>query len=142
MGSSCFIRAASSAWSCARNEKETAPSSPSSCRGRKTKERKEPIRCAFVRNPPIDVWGEAALAAPRQIKQINMSAETLTLFDEAVPHSSIRPNAPLPDAAGPEPRGVVAAGRLAPVDAAIGQVLDGTVLDGKYRIERKIGEGA
>jgi eukaryotic-like serine/threonine-protein kinase len=71
-----------------------------------------------------------------------MSAETLTLFDEAAPHSSIRPNAPLPDAAGPEPRGVVAAGRLAPVDAAIGQVLDGTVLDGKYRIERKIGEGA
>lgn len=82
-----------------------------------------------------------------------MSAETLNPFEEPAPHSSIRPHSATPDsgaraaASAAGPRDGVAAGGVAPGNGASpgGAIPDGAlgrVLGGKYRVERKIGEGA
>jgi eukaryotic-like serine/threonine-protein kinase len=81
-----------------------------------------------------------------------MSAETLNPFEEPAPHSSIRPHSATPDsgaraASAAGPRGGVAVGGVAPGDGSApdGALPDGAlgrVLGGKYRVERKIGEGA
>jgi serine/threonine-protein kinase len=73
-----------------------------------------------------------------------MRADTLNLFEEPDPHSSIRPHSSMPDseareASAAEPRVSV---EILGASVAPGDVAVGTVLDGKYRIERKIGEGA
>lgn len=62
-----------------------------------------------------------------------MSAETLITSEEPAPGSSIRPHAISQQARG---------AASAQVDPAFPDALLGTLLDGKYRIERKIGEGA
>jgi eukaryotic-like serine/threonine-protein kinase len=79
-----------------------------------------------------------------------MSAEPLTIFEDPAPNSSIRPNSSAGDAAA-EARVSVeiragdapgAATAPAPAVAAPADYAVGKVIDGKYRIERKIGEGA
>ncbi|HTV21720.1 MAG TPA: serine/threonine-protein kinase [Polyangiaceae bacterium] len=75
-----------------------------------------------------------------------MNADPLKVFEEPAPHSTIRPHSSDPAEASAEPRisveirtvdAVESPRRPAPADYAIGQVIAG-----KYRVERKIGEGA
>jgi eukaryotic-like serine/threonine-protein kinase len=71
-----------------------------------------------------------------------MRADTLNPFEEVDPHSSIRPHSSMSDsgageAASPGASVQIRGAGVAPDDSVVGKVLDG-----KYRIERKIGEGA